>query len=283
MKYINRFNEELDSNTYKRVADKFKSLGHLKRSNDLLRHGEIVKELNKLNKLTKEINTYLPYGLFDCAIDTNVKIKEEFALKIYYEDYTIEESFDEYEKDYSSCFWIKLGIVFLPIIDKEEEEYIRRHYSSEMENDDSEKHTYYVPRLEELEDTVIANICDTLDTSFYGGHFNGPDVFINMQLHDNKIHLVDMYIDEECAEYCFSIAGRKSAIKFKNFLVKLFSNEKFDYPIDDNRGTLQDAIKFNLCEQTGFSSKYKFAYSEIGDFLKKQSLNNFYRTSNFIN
>jgi hypothetical protein len=71
-------------------------------------------------------------------------------------------------------------------------------------------------------------------------------------------------------------------MQFKNLLVKLFSNEKFDFPTGDGKN-LQQLIKHEICEESGFSSKYQFAFGEIGEFIKKQSINKFYNSFDFVN
>ena len=46
MKYIKKFNEELNPNTYIKVSKSLKDLKHNKRANRLNKHSDIMNELN---------------------------------------------------------------------------------------------------------------------------------------------------------------------------------------------------------------------------------------------
>ncbi len=276
MKHIKRFNEELDSSTYRRAAKALSTLKHTKRANKLEKHSNIMSELNKLNKLVEDLKKYTPYGIFDAGSSKGSKLKEQFALKIWYDDWSFDESFQDYEREFNSVFWIRISIGFLPILEPDDEKRIRDYYSEVNSNDVYSNH---VEKLGEMEDTVIGRVCNYLDESFWG-IFNGPSIYVNMSIENNKIVIKSISVDDD--NDSVDILGRKSGIQLKNLLVKLFSNEKFDFPTYDDTN-LQQLIKYDVCEKSGFSSKYKFAFSEIGEFIKKQSINKFYNSFDFVN
>ena len=280
MKYIKKFNEELNANTYIKVAKSLKDLKHNKRADRLEKHARIISQLNKLNELVKDLKKYKPYGIFDAGCEQGSKLKEQFAMKIWYDDCAFKESFEDYEKEYNSYFWIRLSIGLLPILEEWEEEHIRDYYS-EMSGDVYDGISY-VDKLSDMEeDTTIGRICQYFGQSEFWSVFSGPSIYVKMAIEDNKIVIKGIDVDED-SEDVLSILGRKSGIQFKNLLIKLFSSEKFDFPTEDGKN-LQQLIKYELCEKTGFSSKYQFVFGEIGEFIKKESINKFYHSFNFVN
>lgn len=282
MKHIKRFNEELNSSTYKRAASALSTLKHTKRANKLEKHSNIMRELNKLNKLVKDLKKYTPYGIFDAGSSEGSKLKEQFALVMWYDDWSFDEwsfddSFNYYKNKYNDTFCIRVSTGFLPILEQGEEERIKDYYS-QMSGD---VHTdNFIEKLQDMEDTTIGRICSYFGEDFCST-FNGPSIYVNMLIENNKIVIKSINIDEY-GENVFDILGRKSGIQFKNLLIKLFSNETFDYPTYNDKN-LQQIIKHELCEKTEFSKKYQFTLSEIGEFIKKESINKFYDTFNFVN
>ena len=59
MKYIKKFNEELNPNTYMKVSKSLKDLKHNKRADRLEKHARIISQLNKLNDLANIYNQSL--------------------------------------------------------------------------------------------------------------------------------------------------------------------------------------------------------------------------------
>jgi hypothetical protein len=273
MRYIKKFNEELDTTSaYRNVANALRT-NHPKRAKKLERHANIIIELNTLNKLKKDLKKYLPYGIYDAGSSRGSKLKEQFAICISYDDWAFEESFEEDE----SNFWIRISTEFLPILEESEEEHIRDYYSQMSGQTDS-----YVENLGQMEDTTIGIVCNYFGQSNFWGSFNGPSIYVNMGIENNKIDIKSISIDDDSGEYTLDILGRKSGIQFKNLLVKLFSNENFDFPTYDGQN-LQQVIKQKICVDTGFSKKYKFSFGEIGEFIKKQGINKFFDSFDFVN
>jgi len=280
MKYIKKFNEELNPNTYMKVSKALKDLKHNKRADKLDKHAKIISQLNKLNDLVRDLKKYEPYGIFDAGSEQGSKLKEQFALKMWYDDWAFKESFEDYEKEYNSYFWIRVSIGLLPVLEEGDEEHMRDYYS-QMSGDVYDGISY-VEKLSEMEEAnTIGRVCQYFGQSEFWGVFSGPSIYVKMIIENNKIVIKGIDVDED-SEDVLSILGRKSGIQFKNLLVKLFSSEKFDFPTEDGRN-LQQVIKYELCENTGFSSKYQFVFGEIGEFIKKESINKFYHSFNFVN
>ena len=128
---------------------------------------------------------------------------------------------------------------------------------------------------------TIGRVCQYFGQSEFWSVFSGPSIYVTMIIENNKIVVKGIDVDED-SEDVLSILGRKSGMQFKNLLVKLFSNENFDFPTEDGKN-LQQLIKHELCVKTGFSSKYQFAFGDIGDFIKKESINKFYHSFDFVN
>lgn len=285
MKYIKKFNEELiDTNIYRKAAKALKDLKHPKRASKLEKHANVMQELNKLNQLVKDLKKYKPYGIYDAGSSNGSKLKEQFELKMWFDDWAFDESFEDYENKYSSTFWIRISTGLLPILDQGDEEHIRDFYST-ISGDayDVDFDDYYVDKLGDMEDTSIGRISNYFggDLSFWGA-FNGPSIYINMTIENDKIVIKRIDVDEDGGEYTLDILGRRSGIQLKNLLIKLFSNEKFDFPTHNGQN-LQQSIKQKICVDTGFSVKYQFAFGEIGEFIKKESINKFFHSFDFVN
>jgi hypothetical protein len=278
MKHIKKFNEELSPNIYRSASKALLTLKHTKRSSRLERHSIIMSELNRLNELVEDLEKYTPYGIFEAGSSKGSKLKERFAMKIWYDDWSFDDSFQDYEREDNSTFWIRISTGFLPILEQDDEKYLRQYYSemSKDVNTDS-----YIEKLGEIDWCVIGKVCNYFGENSFWGTFNGPSIYVSMVIENNKIVIKDISIDDD-GEYTVDILGRKSGMQFKNLLVKLFSNEKFDFPTGDGKN-LQQLIKHEICEESGFSSKYQFAFGEIGEFIKKQSINKFYNSFDFVN
>jgi len=278
MKYIKKFNEELNADIYRKVSKSLRDLKHNKRAARLDKHATIMEQLNKLNNLVKDLKKYEPYGIFDAGCEQGTKLKEQFAIKMWYDNWTLGESMDDYENGHNDYFWIRVTVGFLPILDEGDEEHIRDYYSEVS----SDLYDSYVEKLSEMEEsTSIGRVCQYFGNNDFWGAFSGPSIYVKMAFENNKIVLKGIDVDDD-SEDVLNILGRKSGMKFKELFVKLFSNEHFDYPTEDGKN-LQQLIKQELCVKTGFSSKYQFAFGEIGEFIKKESINKFYNSFDFVN
>ena len=270
MKYIKRFNEELEYDIYNKAAKGLRDLGHFKRADELEKHSKFMMDANAINKLIENVKKYSPFGIYDAGVNElptkylpqGTKLKEKFAIKIWFDDWHLNESFSDYNNDYGDSFSIRLSIGFLPLMEKK-----------------------YDPN-----DNPIKRLCDYTKERFWGT-FNGPDIYINMKIEDNKIKLVGFYVEEDNGDYTLSFLGRESGLKIKDTLVKIFSDEKFNFPYDsDKYSTLQECLRYNICERlpnliqdTGIDINSNLNYNDIGEFIKKQGINKFYRTFDFVN
>lgn len=68
MKYIKRFNEELNSNTYWQAAKKLKDLGHVRRSSVIDNWAKKVHDSEKEIAIVNNIEKYSKNGIFDMTI-----------------------------------------------------------------------------------------------------------------------------------------------------------------------------------------------------------------------
>ena len=64
MKYLKRFNEELNSSTYNSAARKLTKLGHTDRAAELKSWAQETERKEELIKWKQEIQTYSPLSLF---------------------------------------------------------------------------------------------------------------------------------------------------------------------------------------------------------------------------
>lgn len=65
MRYIKRFNEELDYSTYRRAANKAKAIGHVNRSNRLIDWSDVILKKKKAKDLERLMNELSKYPSFE--------------------------------------------------------------------------------------------------------------------------------------------------------------------------------------------------------------------------
>jgi hypothetical protein len=78
----------------------------------------------------KDLKKYEPYGIFDAGSEQGSKLKEQFAIKMWYDDWSLSESMEDYNEGYNDYFWIRVSIGLLPILEEWEEEHIRNYLSN---------------------------------------------------------------------------------------------------------------------------------------------------------
>lgn len=214
MKYIKKFNEELDFSTYLNAAHKLKKLGHKDRAHSLSKWA-IEKEWIRIRK------EYLPFGKFKINLqdkETKQTITDDFGLVIEFDSIAFEDNFE-----YS--------------IEKGETEFTMAFFIG------------VVPDKKETIDKCTELIDDfEMDNGF---HWGGIAIF-DMELKDLKLKVTKFYI-ENYNESSFSFADRASANNFKNIIIKLFSDPTFIYPFNDyNYLESELLVKNSLSVDYGF-------------------------------
>jgi hypothetical protein len=89
MKYLKRFNEELNSDTYLRASRKLKKLGHTDRAKELQEWGAKVERDEEMIKWKERMQDFGPFGTFKLNVenpDTGESLVGDFYLDITFDE-----------------------------------------------------------------------------------------------------------------------------------------------------------------------------------------------------
>jgi hypothetical protein len=129
MKYLKRFNEELNPMTYKRAARKLdniqkespskgKAINATKRAEDLRQHADNIEKMEHHKKWKKEIETYKEFGEFDFIIEEGGD-PESFYIALIPDLDSLAEDWEEGDPENRDIIFSFAG----GIIPKNEEQY----------------------------------------------------------------------------------------------------------------------------------------------------------------
>ena len=118
------------------------------------------------------------------------------------------------------------------------------------------------------------------DHDFGNGFFWGKILHMNYKLTDKveftKWELWD-YDSEMSGEVAFS--DRSSANKFKNLLIKIFSDSSLSYPSGyTDEEFMYQKLQASILISNSFSSEYGLELEHIADYIRTISPNELYKT-----
>ena len=115
MRYLKRFDEELNTQTYKSAASGLNKLGHVKRADDLNAWADTAKEKEEARKLKEMIDLYSKHGVFNINLGGNVI--GNFYLWLAFDEYQSNENWEYWQEDGrfdGGSLWLNLDICLLP-------------------------------------------------------------------------------------------------------------------------------------------------------------------------
>lgn len=244
MKYLKKFNEELDPGTYYSAGNKLKELGQEERGRNLIQYAnkELIKRsIEKRNECREKFGVF---GHLNIVVDLFKRpefsfLPEEFEFVIQYDSHNTGDDFDgDVDKELKLNFWI--GI--LPPDDMIE--YVTNDF-------DIKKNPH---------------LADSIDQGVLW-----VDTFkINFDIDINKFELKNVEFDG--FEYGDTvIKGRKSANKFKQTLKGIFDGS-LDYPSTYNDNTEQENIMESFSEMN-ILGDFGIEPDDIANMLQKTHIN----------
>lgn len=266
MKHILKFNEELSSSTYRKVANLLATLGHTKRAEKITTHAKDVELIEKNKKWKDNIEEYKQYGKFTFdlfeertggGIDkrsgvkiplklSNLLMTGDFYLDLnwsadsFFESVTYDRS--KNKNNFKGIF--EFTFAGIPVNDK----------------------------------TKLLCEKNLPDPEFSNGSFWLGFLGIRFVVTDS-VKFTDIYIDEydENISGIPKISDRKTAINLKNLLYNIFS-EKIDYPSGyTDIVNMYDKIEHDLnAPEIDLISEYGFNMSQLADFVKSFPVNKLY-------
>lgn len=199
MKYLIKFNEELDSQTYKRAAFKLKKLGHIDRYQDMKDWTIKVEDKENLEKWKKNVEEFSNFGKFRLEI-TNPETKTSFTGDFYF-DMVLDrdvfgDSLSETISNKQGYIWFAIGII---------------------------------PVDQETLDQCLKNFPDN---DMGNGFFWGLSLALYFTLENEKIEFtkLELHNYDEYISGDIKIVDRGSAGRLRNLLIKMFSDKQLGYP-----------------------------------------------------
>jgi hypothetical protein len=241
MKYLKRFNEELKSDTYLRASRKLKKLGHTDRAKELQEWGAKVERDEEMIKWKERMQDFGPFGTFKLNVE-NPDTGESLVG-----DFYLDITFDElaFSDDPDGGFGHFVGII---------------------------------PTSEELItkcDKLMP--CAEFGNGFYWGFiFNLEYEIVNEQVQFKKFNFWDY--DDNLSGH-ISFADRSSANKFKNLMIKMYSDPQLGYPSGYNDANdIWEKLNSCILVQNSFSSDYGFQLENVAEYIRTISPNLLYKT-----
>jgi hypothetical protein len=253
MKYLKRFNEELNPRTYLSAAKKLTAIGHTDRANALKDWAEETEKREDMAKWKERLQEYSPFGTYKVNVvnpESGEKFTADFALDINFDELSFEDSF-EYEKEKDPNNVSGVSIFFFVGLIPTSEEVIRK--------------------------------CEEImpESEFGNGMFWGMSCGIDFKVQSGEVILDKFTLDDydENLSGNVSFADRASANKFRTLLKNIFTNPELNYPsgYTDVEYMYQKLEQVILIQQ-GFSSDYGFELKQVADFINTQSPNTMYKT-----
>jgi len=244
MKFIKKFNEELDTSTYRNAARKLTKMGHIDRAKKLKDWSEIISNRNDMDKWDKNIQESSKFGTFKVKINDgkgNHLFTDDFYLDITFDDFGFSESLSV---PGNNTFCLFVGLI---------------------------------PTNEE----TIKKFTETFpSTDFDNGFFWGMVILINFDVTDS-VKITDLEISEYDQSISGKpiMADRKSAVQLKNLLKNMFGNPDFNYPSGmTDVDYIYEFLEKSICIENGFSSNYGFSLDDVAKFIDKISPNELFKS-----
>lgn len=247
MKYLKRFNEELEPWTYRRAAIKLRKKGHEGRAKELEDWSRKRQADDDLINWEKRVNEMSKFGTFKLNVknpETGKKITGDFHLELIMDRDAFLDSLDDMKSEGKGEFFLTVGII---------------------------------PSTKELLDECISLMPEP---EYGNGFFWGMYVLLNFKLGTSlefTSYELGSYDDSMSGEV--SLADRGSAGRFRTLLKKMFTDPTLDYPSGYNDvDNFYNLIQQKFCIEFGLSSDYGFDVEQVADFINTMSANDMYKS-----
>jgi hypothetical protein len=249
MKYLKKFNEELNPSTYRSAA------------RGLLKQSSFNKDrADKLNKwadkveLTEAMSTweenkkmFSKFGTINLQITNEKKFIGKFHLFINFDRDAFEEEFNEYrEGEESNNFDMPL-MFFIGAIPADQE--------------------------------TLDNCLDNMPENDFGNGFFWTNVLSILMIFEGghvKIHDIKMDEYDSACTGDVNIIDRAGAQTIKRIVYNMFSDPNYGYPSGYNDfDNFHEMFDAKILAECGLSSEYALSMEQVSDFLRTISANKF--------
>ena len=250
MKYLKKFNEELDPQTYRRAAGKLlkQSPFNKERADDLRDWAdkrEMAEDSAKWEKMKQQCSKF---GTYNLQIGNNADGTEFVGSFHPFITFDRDGFLDEYEcnKEEGENFDMPIG--------------------------------FFIGSIPADQETLDKCIETMPDPDFNNGFFWTGIVSMLLYFEDGSVKIHDIKIGEydDSLHGDVAITDRKSAQALKTILVKMFSEPDLGYPSGyTDFDSFYEMFEAKILAEAGLSSDYGLTMEKIAEFLRATSANKF--------
>lgn len=245
MKYLKRFNEELNPQTYRNAARKLKKMGHEGRADSLNQWADKVEQTGEIKKWEDNLPKYSEFGIFKLKItnpETNESFTGDFALDIFFDSDAFVDTHDE-----------SVGGSFVFFINM-------------------------LPTSKELMDK-----CESLMpcAELNGGGYPGIIFGIDYSIKDDTVKFDKWALDpyDESLSGFVTFVDRSSANKFKSLFKKILTDSSLQYPSGyRNADKIYDVLERSILIENSFSIDYGFSLEDLANYIGGINVNELYKS-----
>lgn len=244
MKYLRKFNEELDPMTYRRAAHKLdkiekespkkgKAIDAKRRADDLRQHAQEIENKENYRKWKKEIETYKEFGEFDFILEEGGS-PETFYIALIPEIDSTTESWTDGENN-SISFSFGGGII-------------------------------------PMNDEQYSRLAQSYDA--YNGFIWAFWIIIDYDIENDEIKFKGITMDTYEIDD-LQVANRKTANNLKKLLVNIF-NDEFYPSAHSDVDNAHDKIQKEIIQGLNLSIDYGFEMDDVKNDINKSTYADFY-------
>jgi hypothetical protein len=260
MRYIKRFNEELDPRTYKRAAKKLRkividqprlarSINASSRADELEKHAKNVESSDQMKKWVKKVQEMSKFGEFEITLSN----QDENTLS------------NEDENEFSGTFYLEV----VPNLEDLTE------FWNDSDTEDREIQISLSVGLIPKNKEDIQVIKDLFDLDFYNSFFWGFWLHVEYRVVNSSVEFVGITIYDYDPETCKVIFNRKSANSLKRLIVSLF-DPSTSYPSGYRDITdFYEKLEVEIIQGLEISADYGIDMQRIKNDLQKLPVTQF--------
>lgn len=260
MRYLKRFDEELNPQTYKNAAAGLNKLGHTKRANDLNVWAEVSKENEANKKMAAMVDMYSKHGVFRIDIGGG-RVVGNFYLFLGFDSYQSSENWQYWEEDgrfEGNNLWMVLDICLIP--------------ADEETFDDCSNNLDYSKDRPYYASTLGIKISDPVGTE--QGTERDEDLPYGEGQWELTLNRRGKVAYMEGNEYNINFANRSEAMKFRKLVIDVFEGNVEMGETSEWPGGVKEEIIDYYCNKKGVSIE---EFDNVVDSLRKISVNSFYK------
>lgn len=263
MRYLIKYNEELKSDTYKSAADKLKTMGHVKRPDELMKWHVLVKEKEGEEKRRKAIEEASKLGIYKMTLNAPTSSPHsiwagqnyssftgDFYVYFYLNDDNLDENYEDWKSFDNNSLWLTFDFAVLPA-SEESKEFAQNVLGKEIGLSDGK---CYLGSF-------------GLNLSEGGATYDENDKPTYVLKPSSGFYFENNYTVGWC------MADRASAQKFKKMLYDIFEGNIIWRETPDLPGGVKEQILDFICSDMGHGIE---EFEQFIDSIKQISVNKIY-------